>query len=195
MYQPSGRCAGRLGVDADRLGDFRPLLGLRHVLVFDPFQAVAGDIPAGLLHGGDHFGIALQRGRDAEHGGRHLALGEHPPQPPEAGARAVFEHRFDIGVALARPGLRAQHVRQERFGGAIAMQDVVLAALLEIHHELHRDPRIARPARIGRVAAVAAEIAGVAGASPRLPRSGFSARPSTARSCRTRSGSPAPRSG
>ena len=41
------------------------------------------------------------------------------------------------------------------------MQDVVLAALLEIHHELHGDARIARPARIGRSAAIAAEITGI----------------------------------
>ena len=140
-------------------------------------------------------GFRLQRGGDAEHRGRQLAFGEHPPQPPEAGARAIFEHRFDIGVALAGPGLRAQHVGQKRLRGAVAVQDVVLAALLEIHHELHRDARVAGPARIGRVAAVAAEVAGVAGVRHvRLPRSGSSARPSTARSCRTRSGSPAPRS-
>ena len=103
---------------------------------------------------------------------------------------------LDIGVALARPGLRAQHVGQERFRGAVAVQNIVLAALLEIHHELHGDARVAGPLRIGRVAAVAAEIAGVVGLGhARLPRSGSSAHPSTARSCRTRSGSPGPRSG
>ena len=49
---------------------------------------------------------------------------------------------------------------------------------------------------VGRIAAVAAEVAGVAGLShARLPRSGSSAHPSKARSCRTRPGSPAPRSG
>ena len=196
MYQPSGRApvaavwtriASAISARSSRL---------RHVLVLDPFQAVAGDIPAGLLHGRDHVRISLQRGGDAEHRGRQIAFGEHPPQPPEAGARAIFEHRFDIGVALAGPGLRTQHVGQERLRGAVAVQDVVLAALLEIHHELDRDARVARPARIGRVAAVAAEVAGVAGVGhARLPRSGSSARPSTARSCRTRSGSPAPRSG
>ena len=41
------------------------------------------------------------------------------------------------------------------------MQDVVLAAFLEVHHELHGEPRAAGPARIGRVAAIAAEIAGI----------------------------------
>ena len=43
------------------------------------------------------------------------------------------------------------------------MQDVVLAALFEIHHELHGDPRTTRPARIGRVAAVTVEIPGISG--------------------------------
>ena len=106
-------------------------------------------------------GISLQRHRDAEHGHRQIAFGEHPPQPPEAGARAIFEHRFDIGVALAGPGLRTQYVGQERFRGAIAVENIVLAAFLEIHHELHRDPRVARPFGIGRVAPVAAEVARV----------------------------------
>ena len=188
--------AGRLGVNADRLCDLRALLGLRHVLVLDPFQAVTGDIPAGLLHGRDHFGIALQRGGDTEHGRRQLSFGEHPPQPPEAGARTIFEHQFDIGMALTRPGLRAQDIRQKCFGGPIAVQNVVLAALLEIHHELNRDPRAARPVRIGRIAPVAAEIARVSGLRPFKPsRSGFFARPSTARSCRARANSQAPRSG
>ncbi len=157
----TGAC--RLGMHADRLGDLPALLDFRHVLVLDPFQAVAGDIPAGLLHGRDHLGIALQCGGDAEHRGRQFAFAEYPPQPPEAGARTIFEHRLDVGVALARPGLRAQHVGQERLRGAVAVQNVVLAALFEIHHELHGDARVARPFRIGRAAAVAAEIARVTG--------------------------------
>src|SRR3954452_10048406 len=65
-------------------------------------------------------------------------------------------------MALSRPRLRAQYVGQERFRCAVAMQDVVLAAFLEIDHELHRDPRIAGPARVRRVAAIAAEISGIA---------------------------------
>ena len=64
-------------------------------------------------------------------------------------------------MALPRPWLRAQHVGQERFRSAVPVQNIVLAALLEIHHELDRDPRISRPARIGRVATVAVEIARV----------------------------------
>ncbi len=75
---------------------------------------------------------------------------------------------LDVGVALADPGLRAQHVGQKRLRRAIAVQDVVLAAFLEIDHELHRDPRGIRPFRIGRVAAVAAEVARVATARSHL---------------------------
>ena len=52
-------CAGRLGVDAHRRRDLDALLGLRHVLVLDPFQAVAGNVPAGLLHGRDHVRVPL----------------------------------------------------------------------------------------------------------------------------------------
>src|SRR5262249_56803155 len=85
-------------------------------------------------------------------------VGEGPGWAGGGGGGAIFEHRFDIGMAPSGPWLRAQHVRQERFRRAVAMQDVVLAALLEIHHELHRDARAVRPVRIGRVAAVAMEI-------------------------------------
>ena len=70
---------GHLGVNADRVRDLGPLLRFRHVLVLDPFQAVAGDVPARLLHGRDHFRISLQSGGDAEHRYRQFALGEDPP--------------------------------------------------------------------------------------------------------------------
>src|SRR6188768_3129155 len=62
-------------------------------------------------------------------------------------------------MALAGPGLRAQNVGQEGLRGAIAVEDIVLAAFLEIHHELDGNARVARPFGIGRVAPVAAEIA------------------------------------
>ena len=66
-------------------------------------------------------------------------------------------------MALSRPRLRAQYVGQERLRRAFAVQDVVFAAFLKVHDELHGDPRIARPARIGRVTAVTIEIPGVSG--------------------------------
>jgi len=56
----SERRSGSRDCDADRFRDLEPLTSPRvHVLMLDPFQAVAGDIPAGLVHGGDYFGIAL----------------------------------------------------------------------------------------------------------------------------------------
>ena len=61
--------------------------------------------------------------------------------------------------------MAAEHIGQEGFRGGIAVQDIVLAALLEIDHELHRDPRAIGPLRIGRVAAIAAEIPGIRGIS------------------------------
>ena len=146
-------------MNTDRVRNLAALLGLRHILVLDPFQAMAGDVPARFFHGGNHFRVPFQRGRNAEHSGRNSALGENPPEPPEAGARAILEHRFDIGMALPGPWLRTQYIGQERFGRTVAMQDVVFAAFLEVDHELYRDTRVARPMRVGRVAPVATEIA------------------------------------
>ena len=71
-------------------------------------------------------------------------------------------------MTLSGPGLRTQHVRQERFRCAVAVQDIVLAALFEIHHELHRDARAAGPFQIARFAAIAVEIPGIS-ASTRPP--------------------------
>ena len=127
--------------------------------VVDPFQAVAGDLPVGLLHRGDGLGLRVERGRDAVDGDRNVALGEHAPQPPEAGARAVFVDRLHVHVAHARPGLRADDLREERLRGRVAVEDVVLAALLVVDDELDRDARAARPVRVGRVAAVADHVA------------------------------------
>ncbi len=58
---PAARAGPRnLSVQAHRLGDGGAFLGLGHVLVFDPFQAMAGDFPACLLHGGHLFGAARE---------------------------------------------------------------------------------------------------------------------------------------
>ena len=133
---------------------------LAKVAVVDPFQAVRGDLPLRLLHGGDGLrGCAAIAVATRIDGDRDVALGESAPQPPEAGARAVFVDRLHVHVALAGPGLRADDLRQERLGGGVAVQDVVLAALLVVDDELHRDHRAARPFRVGRVAAVADHVA------------------------------------
>ena len=88
-----------------------------------------------------------------------LPRGEQPPQPPEPGARAILEHQLHVHVTLPGPGRRAEHVGEEGLGGLVAVQDRVLAAFLEIDHELHGDARAAGPARIGRRAAIAGEVA------------------------------------
>ena len=100
-------------------------------------------------------GLRCEGGGDAEDRHRHVAFGEHPPEPPEAGAGAVFVDQFHAHVALAGPGRGADDLGQESLRGAVPVQDVVLAALLVIDHELHADPRIAGPMRMGRIAAVA----------------------------------------
>src|SRR3954468_13559900 len=98
-----GARAGRRGVDADRFRDLRALLRLGHVLVLDPLQAVAGDVPARLLHGSHDFRIALQRRGDTEHGGRALPLTEQPPQPPQPRAREPYSN-IDSILAWRWPG-------------------------------------------------------------------------------------------
>ena len=153
--------ADDFGMNADRLLDVVGLLLGRRVAVVDPFVAVSGDLPARLLHRRGDFGIARQRGGDREDGHRDVALGEHAMQPPETGARAVFVDQLHVHVALARPGRGADDLRQERLGGEVAMQNVVLAALFVIDHELQRDPRPARPIRERRRAAVSSHVARV----------------------------------
>ena len=163
-------------MDADRLGDVLRFDLRRCVAVVDPLQAVGGDLPAGLVHRRDRLGVAGHRGRDRIDGDRDAALGEHPMQAPEAGARAVFVDRFHVHVALARPGRGADDLRQERLGGGVAVQDVVLAAFLVVDDELHRHARAVRPVREGRRAPVADHV-------PRIVRRARHASTSLARSC------------
>ena len=137
-------------MDADRFAAYGRARPLAKIAVVDPFQAVRGDLPVGFAHRRDRFRIALQRGGDAEDGDRDFRAVNIAPQPPEAGARAVFVDRFHVHVALAGPGLRADDLRQERFRRGVAVQDVVLAAFLVVEHELDGDDGAARPFRIGR---------------------------------------------
>jgi hypothetical protein len=148
-------------VDADRVGHVLPLRGLADELVVDPLQPVAGDLPAGLPHPGHRLGVAGQRGGDAVDGDGQAPLGEHPPQPPEAGAGAVLVDRLHVDVAHAQERLRAHDLGEESLGGGVAVQHAVLAALLVIEDELHRDVGAAGPARVGRVTTVADQVAGV----------------------------------
>ena len=151
---PSGR-------EPDALSDVAALLLLGEILVLEPTQSVAGDLPAGFLHRRDRFRVALHGKRDAIDGNRHVALGEHPPEPPEAGAGAIFVERFHIHVALARPGLRADDLRQQAFGGRIPIENGALAPLFVVDDELNRAMRARWPFRIGRGAAIANQIAGI----------------------------------
>ena len=120
---------------------------------------MAGDLPSSLLHGGNGLRVAGHGTRHAIDGQRHAAAREHPPQPPEAGACAVFVDRFHVEVALPGPGLRADDLRQQAFGRRIAVENRALPAFLVIQDELHGDARIARPARIRRRAPIAYEVA------------------------------------
>ena len=132
-----------------------------HVLVLDPFEAVGGDLPVGFLHGGDLLGRAHQGGGDAIDGDGQAVGGEVAPQPPEAGAGAVLVHRLHVGVALVGPGRGADDVGEEGLGRGVAVEDVVLAALFVVEHDLHRDIGAAGPFGIGRRTAVAEHVAGV----------------------------------
>ena len=154
------RLAGDLGVEPDRLADLLALLVRAHILVLDPFQPMAGDLPAGLLHRRDLFGRAGERRRHAiDRDGNVL---QHPMDAPESGARAIFVDRFHVPVALARPGLGTGDLGQEGFRGRIAVKDVVLAALFVIEDELNRDLGPVRPVGCRGICAVAGHVARIA---------------------------------
>ena len=158
--------AGDFGVQADRLGEVGGLGFAAVVAVVDPLQAVAGDLPAGFLHGGDLGGGAGEGGGDAVDGDRDGARGQQVVEAPEAGAGAVLVDRFHVPVALARPGLGAGDLGEEGLGGGVAVEEVVLAALLVVEDDLDGDVGAAGPVGEGRVAAVAVHVAWVAHGSP-----------------------------
>jgi hypothetical protein len=184
---PSGwTLAGGQRVQADGLEDLPALLIGGHVLVLDPFVAMRGDLPACLLHGGQLLWRTHQGGGDAVDGHGDLAFGEVAPKTPEAGARAIFVHRLDIGMALAGPWGGAEYIDEKRLGCRVAMQDVVFAAFLVVEHDLDRDICAAGPFRIGRGAAVAEHVAGIAHRKP--PESGTFMRGRNWRDKRRKSG-------
>lgn len=65
-------------MERDGLGDVGAFDVLGHVLVVDPAQAVAGDLPVGGLHRRDRLWVHLHGLRDPEHGDGQAALGEDP---------------------------------------------------------------------------------------------------------------------
>jgi hypothetical protein len=64
-------------------------------------------------------------------------------QPPEACARTIFVHRFNIGVALSRPRLRANTSDRNASDARSPCRMLFFAAFLKVHNELHGAPRIA----------------------------------------------------
>ncbi len=158
----AGAGAGDLGVEADGGGHVGGFLLAGGVLVLDPLQAVAGDLPAGGLHRGDLLGRAGERGGDAVDGEGDAGAGEEAVEPPEAGAGAVFVDRFHVPVAHARPGGGADDLGEERLGGGVAVQDRVLAAFLVVEDELDGDAGAARPVGVRRVRTVAQHVPAVA---------------------------------
>ena len=131
----------------------------RRVAIVDPFQPMGGDFPPRLVHRRNRFDIARHGGCDRVDGHRNRALGEHAVQSPEPGARAVFVERLHVHVTHARPRRRADDFRQESFGRRVAVQDVVLAALLVIDDELHGDARPVWPVGERGVTPVADHVA------------------------------------
>ena len=80
-------------------------------------------------------------------------------QAPEAGTGAVFVDQLHVHVTHARPGRGADDLGQESLGRGVAVQDVVLAALLVIDDELNRDARLVWPIGERRRAPIADHVA------------------------------------
>ena len=130
----------------------------RHVPVFDPFEAVARDLPAGGLHRRHLGGRARQRRRHAIDRDRDVEAGEQPVKAPESGPRAVFVDGLHVPVPLARPGRGAHDLGKKRFRGGVPVEDAVLAAFLVVDDELDRDAGAAGPFRIGRLGPVTVQV-------------------------------------
>ena len=159
LVEPKRALADDLGMDPYGLGDVFGFLVGGRIAVVDPFVAVGRDLPTRFLHRRGDLRIARQRGRDGEYGRGSLTLGEHSVQPPKAGARSVFIDRLHVHVALARPGRGAHDLGEKRLRCGVAVQNIVLAALFVVDHELQRDPRPARPIGERRRPAVADHVA------------------------------------
>ena len=112
--------------------------------------------------GAYEFRIALHGHGHAEHGQRQAALLELAENAPGADPRAVLVDRLHAHVPCRVRG-RADDFGEELLAAGVAMQHAVLAALLEVEHELHGDARATGPVGKGRIATVAEEIARILG--------------------------------
>jgi hypothetical protein len=154
-----GRPAGEAHDRVDRALEVLAFGRLVRVLVADPAPAVARDLVAVAEERVDDRRMPQHRHAHAEDREGHAAVAEEPQQPPDAGARPVLVERLHAQVPHPER-LRADDVREEGFGGLVAVQHGVLAAFLVVEHELDGDPRAAGPARVRRILAVPGKVAG-----------------------------------
>ncbi len=103
--------------------------------------------------------IALERHGDRKDGDRYLLAAEQVKKAPHADPAAVFVNRFHAHMAQAFPRLGADDFREECLRSGVTVKHAVLPSLLVVHHELHRDPRAARPSGFRRRRPVADQIA------------------------------------
>ena len=100
-------------------------------LIVQPAIAMADDFMTIRHEGLDGIRISLERLDHAEHTAFHVELLENPQDPPDAGARAVFERGLDDLAALAGISWKTG-VGQHALRGAVAVHHGTLAAGLEI---------------------------------------------------------------
>ena len=156
------RTAGERTLDRDRAFEVLALDVLGNILVMDPAPAMACNLVALFDTGLGELRMPLHRHRHREHGQRQAATFELAQDAPAADAGAIFVDRLhtEVAIGITRG---ADDLGQELLRTAVAMQDAILAALLNIQHELHGDAGISRPACLGWIAAVADQIAWIRG--------------------------------
>ena len=151
----------RPGGPLDRLDGaphLRALLVLGHVLEADPPPAVrAGLVPRPLDRPPDGR-VALDRHRAGEEGHLQLVLVEEAQEPPDPGPAPVLVDGLDDQVALPRADRRPGDLGEVHLRGLVAVADRILRAFLVVHHDLHGEPRRARPFGIRRASTVAGKV-------------------------------------
>src|SRR5713226_1050296 len=142
--------------------DVLALFVFGELVVLDPPPAVRTDVEPGFADGGGHRRVPLERQRAAEDGQRQPALPEEAQDAPEAHTAAVLEQAFGGEVTALDAVVGGPGLGQRGLGEAVVV-DVILGAFFVVDHEVHGDPRLARPARVGRIAAVADEVSRIGG--------------------------------